>query len=191
MRLFVAADLPDAPRSALRDHGRALAAAGGWRAVPDVSLHVTLAFLGERPDEDPPRIAAALASSVVACGEVTLGAPVLLPRRAPRVAAVELVDPGGGLARLQASVAGALAVLGVYRPERRPFLAHVTVARRTREPGRPGQAADPDFTAVGAFHVPAVTLYRSKLSRAGAAYEALARVEVPRAADGARGGPDR
>src|SRR3954465_5503535 len=122
MRLFVAGDLPPEPRAALAAHGRALVASGGWRAVAEPSLHLTLAFLGERPEEDVARIAAALPDAATPCGPVSLGASILLPRRSPRGAAVELHDPGEDLARLQASVSAALAGLDVYRPEARRYL---------------------------------------------------------------------
>ncbi len=187
MRLFVAADVPDAPRAALAEHGRALAQAGGWRAVPEASLHLTLAFLGERPDGDAAPIAAAL-DAVVAAGAsappTALGAPVLLPPRAPRVAAVRLEDPGGAVAALQGAVSRALVELGVHTPERRAFLPHVTVARRVRGPaGGPVAGSAGDSVAGPAasarFVLPSVTLYRSRLSRAGARYEAVHRAPLP------------
>jgi 2'-5' RNA ligase len=52
------------------------------------------------------------------------------------------------------------------------------VARR-RGRDVPGEPPAPDWSAVGPFAVPSVTLYRSRLSRAGAQYEALASVAVP------------
>ena len=65
---------------------------------------------------------------------------------------------------------------GWYQPEARPFLAHVTVARVakggrvSREPlAAPGQLR---------FSASTVTLFRSRLSAAGARYEALARFEL-------------
>ncbi len=177
VRLFVAADLPAGARAALAAHATALVGAGGWRAVPDASLHLTLAFLGARPPEDVGRVAGALPSAVTACGATALGEPVLLPRRAPRVAAVRLRDDDGDLARLAGAVGRALQALGVYEPERRAYLPHVTVARRTKAPL--GDAPEPAWSAVPPFHLPSVTLYRSKLSRAGAAYEALETVTVP------------
>ncbi len=177
MRLFVAAALPGPAREALAGLGRAAVAAGGWRAVPDASLHLTLAFLGERPDAEAPAVADAVAGSVRPCGPVALGSPILLPRRAPRVAAVELRDPDGDLGRLQAAVSAALVGIGAYRAEARPWLPHVTVARRTRDPrGEVPPLPGPD---PGAFRVPEVRLYRSRLSRTGARYEALAAVPVP------------
>ena len=177
VRLFVAADLPDTPRAALASYGAALVDAGGWRAVRDLSLHLTLAFLGARPEADVARIAAVLPDAVTPCGPTALDAPVLLPKRSPRVAAVRLRDDAGDLARLAGAVGEALAALGVYEPERRAYLPHVTVARRAKSPlGVTPEATWPD---VGSFALAAVTLYRSRLSRAGAAYEPLASVELP------------
>jgi 2'-5' RNA ligase len=74
--------------------------------------------------------------------------------------------------------------LGVHTPERRAFLPHVTVARRVRGPaGGPvagsagGSVAGPAASA--RFVLPSVTLYRSRLSRAGARYEAVHRAPLP------------
>ncbi|MDP9386313.1 MAG: hypothetical protein M3P50_14010, partial [Actinomycetota bacterium] len=69
----------------------------GWRRVPGANLHVTLVFLGERPEGDVATIAALLD------GVAGSGAPALrcveaiaLPPRRPRVAAVRLEEEGGG-----------------------------------------------------------------------------------------------
>ena len=56
MRLFVALELPPAPRSALAGWGaRAVAGDPALRAVAAPALHVTLHFLGERPDDEAGR----------------------------------------------------------------------------------------------------------------------------------------
>jgi 2'-5' RNA ligase len=181
VRLFVAAELPAPARDELAAWGRAWVQAGGWRAVPPESLHLTLAFLGERPEEDVPRIAAVLPGAVTPVGVAELGDAVLLPPRRPRVSAVRLLERDGGrLAALQASVSDALVALGVFEPEKRRFLPHVTVARRAR-----GDAGNPDGPRwrTGPFALPAVVLYRSRLSPRGASYEALA--SVPLALEGA------
>jgi RNA 2',3'-cyclic 3'-phosphodiesterase len=105
------------------------------------------------------------------CVESAFGEPLWLPRRRPRVLAVSLEDAEGALARLQAVVSAALVAGGWYAPESRPFLAHVTVARvardaRVRAPALPALPAGPVACS-------RVTLYRSRLSPAGARYEPL------------------
>jgi 2'-5' RNA ligase len=172
LRLFVALDLPAPARAALAAFRDATADPAVWRPVPDASLHVTLAFLGHRPAGDAEAAAAVLRG----LGErpavpLRLGAPLGLPPRRPRVLTVALEDAGGALGALQSELSAALAAAGVYAPEARPFRPHVTVGRlRTGTRAPRGVDAGPEPLA---FAADAVTLYRSRLGRAGAAYEPL------------------
>ena len=52
---------------------------------------------------------------------------------------VAVDDPSGGLAAVQAEVAGALAAAGTFEPEARPFRPHVTVARLRKGARRRGR----------------------------------------------------
>ena len=82
--------------------------------------------------------------------------------------------PGGGLAALQSDLSARLAEGGWYVPERRPYMAHVTVARVRRGATlRPMALPSPPPHA---FTASRITLFRSRLSAAGARYEALAGV---------------
>lgn len=173
LRLFVALDVPDAAVAALARFRDAAADPAVWRPVPDGNLHVTLAFLGHRPEAD-----ADVAAGVLARVEerpaprLALGGALLLPARRARVLGVELEDADGGLARLQAELSAALEAAAAYRPEARPFRAHVTVARlRTgaRAPRAIAAAPEPVTFAAGS-----VVLYRSRVGRGGAVYEPLA-----------------
>src|SRR4051812_6445078 len=101
VRLFVALELPEDVRAALiawRPEARAL------RPVSDEALHVTLAFLGGRDEADVERIRSALEPLGRSVGELSLGGVRWLPPRAPRVLAVDVADPSGALAALQADV---------------------------------------------------------------------------------------
>jgi 2'-5' RNA ligase len=69
-----------------------------------------------------------------------------------------------------------LAAGGWYQPEKRPFLAHATVARVTRS-GRAPRVSLPQLPSLE-FRCTRVTLYRSRLSRAGARYEPLSTIEL-------------
>ena len=96
---------------------------------------------------------------------------------------MELVDDAGELSALQAGLASALAQGGWYEPERRRFLAHVTVARI----GRNGPRKPPPLPAPPALSVvaDAVSLYRSHTGPSGARYEPLRTVRlVPRGLGG-------
>jgi RNA 2',3'-cyclic 3'-phosphodiesterase len=185
LRLFVALELPEAVRRALREWAAAaLSETERLRLLDDEALHVTLCFLGATPASELDSIGAACRTA--AAGHrpprLSLGRVLALPRRRPRVVAVDLGDHDGGvttLGELQAAVSARLAQGGWYRPEARPFLAHVTVARvrsqrridaRALERLRPIEA--PAFTA------DTVTVFRSHTRPGGARYEALERVRL-------------
>lgn len=162
MRLFVGAELPADVRSALA----AVPLGEGWRAVPEASLHVTLAFLGERPDAAA--VAEVLRGVEARACPAELGGVVLLPPRRPRVCAVRVRSPG--LAELQARVAAALAAAGLYEDEARPFLAHVTLGR-ARARAAPPAAPPPAAFSIGSYalfasapHSRYTALWRSTLA---------------------------
>lgn len=176
MRLFVAVDLPGAVVERLAEHGRALADAGGWRALEAAAIHVTLVFLGEHPPTVVKPAVAALEAAWRPVGGLSLGSELRLPPRRPRVAAIAVEDARRELAALQADVSARLAALDLHVPERRRFLPHATVARRSRGPeGR----VEPLEPGAGDFSAVALALYASRLTPSGARYEALARFEGP------------
>ena len=179
MRLFVALDLPGAVVEALDGWGRTAVAARPQvlRAVPAASLHLTLAFLGERPEEEVEAIGAAVLGCADAVPGLALGAPAWLPPRRPGVLAVDVVDPAGACGRLQGAVSAALVALGACSPERRPFRPHVTVAR-VRRGARVDRGALPPGPVAEPFSGTALTVYRSLLGPSGARYEPLARARL-------------
>jgi RNA 2',3'-cyclic 3'-phosphodiesterase len=170
VRLFVALELPAFVQDALAAWRPAVR---GLRLVDPAALHVTLCFLGWRFERE-------IASILEACAGV-IGSPAAslgvegaawLPTRRPRVLAVRLLDEDGALRAAQAELSRALSAGGWYTPEQRPFLVHVTVARVARDVRRAPAvdlAAPPPLPFAG----DRVTLYRSRLSSAGARYEAL------------------
>jgi RNA 2',3'-cyclic 3'-phosphodiesterase len=178
VRLFVAVDLPDVLRGHLLGWGaHALSDIPGVRLQRPEAMHVTLCFLGEQPVGEVEAIAGAVRAAVGRRSELTLtpGAPIWLPARRPRVAAIEMADAGGDLAVLQADVSAGLAGGGWYEPERRPFLAHVTVARigRNGPPQPPALATPPPAVSARAS---SVSLYRSHTGASGARYEVVVTV---------------
>jgi 2'-5' RNA ligase len=167
IRLFVALDLPEEARAALP-----VVDAEPWRPVRREAMHVTLAFLGSREEEDAARVDAAIRDVVGPVGPLWLGEPILLPPRRPRVMAVELDDPSGESVRLQARIAAALEGAGLYVPERRGWLPHVTIARaRGRVP--PDQPL-PEVPVLE-LRPPSVSVYRSVPAPGGSRYDALHR----------------
>jgi 2'-5' RNA ligase len=182
LRLFVALDLPAAARAALgafRD-AEVTAAPEVWRPVRDEALHLTLAFLGHRPEGEVEVIAPVLEGCAGPAPPLALGPALLLPPRRARVLCAEVDDGSGALASLHAALSGGLADAGVYEPEKRPFRAHATVAR-LRSGARSPRSAATDGPDRISFRGEALTLYRSSLGRGGARYEPLVRVPLPAA----------
>jgi RNA 2',3'-cyclic 3'-phosphodiesterase len=188
-RFFVALDLDERARSALtawRDS--VISGHPGIRPVAEDALHVTLCFLGMCAIADVDAIAAACAvESRAPLTGLRLGVGIWLPRRRPRVLAVAVEDDAGALAGVQSHLAGALEDGGWYRPEARPYLAHVTVARVAKdERVRAAPLPPPPPVALG--DATTVTLYRSHLSPRGSRYEAVRVIPitfVSRSADAA------
>lgn len=168
-RLFVAADLPHEAAVAVGEwQQRELAERDDLRIAH--SLHLTLCFLGDIAVGKVPVLAEALGSVRFGRIELAAGDVLFLPERgAKRVIALELVDGTGALAALQRDVAATLAATGLYKPERRPFLPHVTVARFRRQ-GHPFSLQNVN---VPRFGVDQVVLYSSLLERGGAVHTPL------------------
>ena len=177
LRLFVALDLPDPARAALVAF-RDTADPAVWRPVAPEAVHLTLAFLGHRPETDVPAIAGVLRAAAGEAPRLALAGGLLLPPRRARVLCAAVDDPDGTLAALQARVSDGLAAAGVYEPEDRPFRAHATVAR-LRSGGRAPRALDGAPEPLE-FHGGPLTLYVSRLHPKGARYEPLASVELTR-----------
>jgi RNA 2',3'-cyclic 3'-phosphodiesterase len=176
-RLFVAIDLPqDAREELVAWRARALDHPD-LRLVAPEALHVTLVFLGHLVEAEIPRIAETLPRDAAAPCLRALGVKAVPPRQ-PRLFALDLADEDGRAAAIQSQASDSLEQLGLYEPEKRPFWAHVTLAR-VRKGGRVRRLDVPDPPA-GEWWGEAVTLYRSRLSRAGAYYEPLERVALRR-----------
>jgi 2'-5' RNA ligase len=102
------------------------------RLVPPGNLHVTLAFLGSRPAAELPGIL-----EVLAAGARDTAPPrfdVTGYRETRSVGMLTLEDASGSGAELAGRLHAELAALGVYRPEARPWLPHVTVLRFRERP---------------------------------------------------------
>ncbi len=177
-RLFAAVALPGAVCDQLSAWARAAVRSARMpaRVLDDESLHLTLCFLGNRPVAEIDALADALGTCAGHSCELRVGAPLWLPPRHPRALAVEIADRGGELARLQAELSAALAQAGTWRPERRRFRAHVTVARMRAGERSPAQPAQPMLPATPqlCFVASSVGLYRSWLAPTGATYERIA-----------------
>ncbi len=177
LRLFVAAEPPAAVREQLAHWARgAIGRSAAVRRLPADSLHLTLCFLGEQPPSAVEQIAAVLAGMaepLAAVEELGIGAPAWLPPRRPRVLAVGVGDPSGGLRALHDALVAELAATLDWQPARERFRPHISVARM-----RPGseRAHELPPTPALSFTPAAATLFRSDLDPAGASYTALASI---------------
>jgi 2'-5' RNA ligase len=184
-RLFVALDLPEEVRDGIVAWGKEALVDPALRPVRPESLHVTLAFLGYRPEKEIDQIAEVVRESAAPAPWIELLDPVQRPPRGKaRLYALPVLSPG--TEALQAAVEQALAEEGFYRPEKRPFWPHVTVARvrpEGRGSRRPAVVSQAPGSIPSELAVPRIsirmTLYRSDLQPSGARYVPLAQVELP------------
>lgn len=184
-RLFVALDLPDETREGLVAWGRKALRDPALRPVAPESLHITLAFLGYRPEKEIEAIAAVAKESAAPAPWVELRDPEPRPPRGrAQLYALPAVSPGAEA--LQAGLEQRLIEAGFYEPEKRPFWPHVTVARvrpEARGSRRPAVVSEPPGALPEELEEPRtsvrMTLYRSVLQPSGARYVPLAQVELP------------
>ncbi|HEX6228173.1 MAG TPA: RNA 2',3'-cyclic phosphodiesterase [Solirubrobacterales bacterium] len=184
-RMFVALDLPEETREGIVAWGKKALSDSALRPLGADALHVTLAFLSWQPLRVVERLEEILAESRVDSPRMELRDPVPVPPRGrPRLFALPVESPG--TMALQADLEERLVVARLYKPEKRPFWAHVTVARVRREErgsSRPARVSDPPgplpkrlLRPIGGVRL---TLYRSQLQSQGAQYTPLAQVELP------------
>jgi 2'-5' RNA ligase len=141
------------------------------RIVVPPNLHVTLAFLGSRPVDELDAITHALREAAGAA------APPVLTTRGYRetrsVGMLVLDDREGRATALADDVHGRLERLGVYRPEARPWLPHLTVLRFREQP-----RLRPALPDLGEITPSEAAVYHSVLRPGGAQYEVLESVAL-------------
>jgi len=199
MRTFVALDLEAGIRSRIRAFLEAVedfAPQARW--AREEALHVTLKFIGERPDMQAQEIQAALGAVRAEPFRLHFqGAGFFPTPRAARVFWIG-IEADDGLGRLGTQVEAALEGLGIPR-ETRAFHPHLTLARAAGASGRPawrkGDGPNRQFRrlqehlerhpppAFGEMTAREFFLYRSQLSREGSQYTKIARFELHPAGD--------
>lgn len=191
MRLFIGVELDDTVKAAAADAAARLRTRLA-RAVPALparwtpadNLHVTLWFIGEVKDPGVERLEYALQdrSFRVPAFDLTAEGWGAFPASGPpRVLWIGVTNGAPQLAALHAGLGERLAPLG-YDPEKRPYFAHLTMAR-IKEPGRGTsrpvrEALAGSAAAFGTCRIAAVTLFQSHLSPRGATYEPRLRVRL-------------
>jgi 2'-5' RNA ligase len=167
LRLFCALLLPHETAERLAAWQReAFAGVPEVRPLPRERLHVTLAFLGHRPVEELEAILSALREAAARAE------PSLLSLRGYRetrsVGMLTFDDADGRAAALAADLHERLAALGVYEPERRKWLPHVTILRFRKRPG-----LRPVLPDLEPFMPSDAAAFLSRLRPSGAQYEVL------------------
>lgn len=164
LRLFFGLPLPLDAADAIVGWQRDALLGSAVRPLPREHLHVTLAFLGSRPAGELDSLSAALREAAAG-----MERPVLSPlryRETERVAMLVLEDRGGHAGELYRRLSERLEQLDVYKPERRPWLAHVTVARFRTRP-----RLQPLLPELEPFSPSEAALYHSVLRPSGAQYD--------------------
>jgi RNA 2',3'-cyclic 3'-phosphodiesterase len=189
MRIFVALDLDPEMRVRIArfiEEMRALAPDVRW--VSAESLHITLKFIGEKPDQLTPKIEERLRSVLANSFELSFRGCGFFPT--PRSARVFWIgiEAAPALAELASAIDSALSSLPIPKEER-AFSPHLTLARAgsgapSRKRGdkpnqrfsalqeKLAQAAAPDFGTMAAREF---FMYRSQLSSQGPRYSKIAR----------------
>jgi RNA 2',3'-cyclic 3'-phosphodiesterase len=188
-RLFVALDLPDRVREDLEAWQARELTDPALRPVRPEALHVTLCFLNYHPERAIESIASVVTGVERRAIEIRLEPePRPVPPRRPRLFAVEGDSPA--TSELQAELSERLEAERFYKPEKREFWTHVTVARVRSEKGsraRGGRGKSmPVESPPGAlpteltepFKAPRLALYRSFLRPSGAEYVRLAELNL-------------
>jgi RNA 2',3'-cyclic 3'-phosphodiesterase len=183
-RLFVALDLPEGLRDGIAAWGGRELSDPALRPVPRESLHITLAFLGYTPERDIERLGEIVRGLKRPAPLLRLGEPLAKPSpKRARLFALPADSPD--TVALQKALEERLVAERLYRPEKRPFWPHVTVARvkpegagsrRPRPVGRQPEKLPPEL--LSPTRGVRMTLYRSELQPRGAHYTPLAQVEL-------------
>ncbi|MEQ6887146.1 RNA 2',3'-cyclic phosphodiesterase [Halomonas sp. CS7] len=171
MRLFLALMPPPALRRRLGELAEWAHARCGGRRVPDDSLHLTLAFIGEVSEEKAEGLSTWVEGLDVPGGEWRLDGWGAFRR--PGILWVGSQTPDRAMVNLQASLWRDLERQGFTgRPSR--FIPHVTLLRRARRLESDGLPL-PDLV----WPYRQVALLRSFTEQDGARYQTLARSPAP------------
>jgi 2'-5' RNA ligase len=191
VRLFIGVELSDPVRLAVArtserlQHTLARKAPGlNARWVAAGNIHITLWFIGETSDAEGESLRAVLTRGPLRTPSFDLGLAgcgAFPPSGLPRVFWVGLTEGAEGMSALYQEIGERLKTLGI-EPEHRAYSAHATIARVKDAPRGSGREIREILAATpadcGSMRVSRVTLFRSRLSPHGAAYEPVLRVPL-------------
>ena len=175
-RIFLAIDLPEAARHALR-RVRPTASAG-VRPVQETQLHLTLHFLGDVPAAQVPRLTSDMAGIAFSPFAISITGVGRFPPKGRASVLWAGVSACPALRELHASLGQALTAAG-YAIERRPYTPHVTLARLT--PQAPRDLPERFLSDHAKLRLPDITVssfvvYESQRHNGGSRHSPLARV---------------
>jgi 2'-5' RNA ligase len=174
LRLFVAIEIPEAAKDAVEAAVAPLRTAfPKARWVPRENWHVTLKFLGQtwpRLEEWVRAQVGGAAAASVGLDSKLEGIGSFPSSRRARVVWAGLDDRAGRMAEIAHALDVALAK--EFKPEKRAFTPHLTVARSDPPLSLPASFGEIQVEPVG-FRVERLTLFRSHLQRPAPRYEPL------------------
>jgi 2'-5' RNA ligase len=182
MRLFVAVELDDATREAVRGEQKLAAKQFGrhssLRLIDPQQVHLTLVFLGEVQPALVNPLIDTMKQPLVGRTPFRLGIGglgVFPPHGAPRILWLGLTAGVTQLSELHREVAARVAVLQIPLEERE-FRPHLTIGRwrHARSSDRPRFGRDVSAQPAAEMTVDRVTLFESRLSSQGASHFPLA-----------------
>jgi 2'-5' RNA ligase len=183
MRLFTAITLPPPTQDHLARvllNLRALSALKdliNWTS-PD-TLHITLKFIGEVPEDRVPLLVKSLRTLSIPSMPFTIDRFLVLPGQGPaRVLAANVTRDLAPIASLFTQIESACQPLGVSR-ERREFKPHVTFGRFPRPSAKITaqtliRMIDPGLLPAPGFSTASFILYQSRLDPGGAVHTPVA-----------------
>lgn len=189
MRAFIAVKLPNgilADIGKLQERLAALRFNFRWVAVG--SIHLTLKFLGDIPEDEADPIAAVLADALKSAAPLRLrarGLGVFPNLRQARVIWIGLAGQVPELTVIQKEIDGRLTAIG-YPPDKRRFAGHLTLGRSRGyiDPDRLRSAVEEwRGFETEPFTVDRVILFKSDLKPTGAVYTELRRFKLSSPAD--------
>jgi 2'-5' RNA ligase len=186
MRLFVAVELDDATREAVRQEqqlaARQLGRKSSLRLIDPRQVHLTLVFLGEIQSALVDSLTDLMKQPIVETAPFRLGIGglgVFPPHGAPRILWLGLTSGVQHITELHRAVAARVAVLQIPL-EDRAFRPHLTIGRwrHVRPSDRPRFGSDTSVHAAAEMTVDRVTLFESRLSSQGASHFPLAHAQL-------------
>lgn len=184
IRAFISIEIPQEIKekiSLIQEQLRVIETPISWVRLD--SIHLTLKFLGNIPEEQIPDIKKCIVTAVSGISPFKVnvkGGGVFPNLNYPRVIWLGLEDKTDSLFKLQKGIDGCLEKIG-FEPEERGFTPHLTLGRVKSLKGKNQLIRTIHIykdIEVGEIYVDRIKLMRSQLNPAGAIYTVLEKVKL-------------